>query len=91
MIDNVEKKELGLKNMLRTVIKDKSKIEETIESLEQYKKEALQKTWEKVNAYEASNKIVYLCVVTLEISSQCCYQAVSLVWILQLASQFPMA
>ena len=50
MIDNVEKKELGLKNMLRTVIKDKSKIEETIESLEQYKKEALQKTWEKVNA-----------------------------------------
>ncbi|KAL7276940.1 Structural maintenance of chromosomes protein 2 [Rhizina undulata] len=48
MIDSVEKKEATLKNMLRTVIKDKRKIEETIDSLDQYKKEALQKTWQKV-------------------------------------------
>ena len=49
MIDSVEKKEASLKQMMRTVIKDKKKIEETISSLEVYKKEALQKTWRKVN------------------------------------------
>ncbi|KAJ9669729.1 Structural maintenance of chromosomes protein 2 [Coniosporium apollinis] len=49
MIDSVEKKEVSLKNMMRTVIRDKRKIEETIQSLDEYKKEALQKTWEKVN------------------------------------------
>jgi structural maintenance of chromosome 2 len=49
MIDNVEKKEASLKNMMRTVVKDKKKIEETIVQLDEYKKDALQKTWEKVN------------------------------------------
>lgn len=49
MIDNVEKKEVSLKNMMRTVIRDKRKIEETIQSLDEYKKEALHKTWTKVN------------------------------------------
>ena len=49
MIDSVEKKETSLKHMMRTVIKDKAKIEETIRSLDEYKKEALLKTWEKVN------------------------------------------
>ncbi|KAK2810735.1 hypothetical protein FQN50_002778 [Emmonsiellopsis sp. PD_5] len=49
MIDSVEKKEVALKNMMKTVIRDKKKIEETIISLDEYKKEALQKTWEKVN------------------------------------------
>ncbi|RDW92123.1 hypothetical protein BP5796_01517 [Coleophoma crateriformis] len=50
MIDSVEKKEVALKNMMKTVIRDKKKIEETIVSLDEYKKEALQKTWTKVNA-----------------------------------------
>ncbi|BCS18091.1 condensin subunit SMC2 [Aspergillus puulaauensis] len=50
MIDSVEKKEAALKNMMRTVIRDKSKIEETIINLNEYKKEALHKTWIKVNA-----------------------------------------
>ncbi|KAI2789082.1 Structural maintenance of chromosomes protein 2 [Penicillium oxalicum] len=49
MIDSVEKKEAALKNMMRTVIRDKSKIEETIINLNEYKKEALHKTWVKVN------------------------------------------
>ena len=49
MIDSVEKKEASLKQMMRTVIKDKKKIEETIQSLEVYKKKALLKTWRKVN------------------------------------------
>ncbi|KIW66394.1 hypothetical protein PV04_05730 [Phialophora macrospora] len=48
MIDSVEKKETSLKNMLRTVIRDKKKIEETISTLDEYKKEALIKTWRKV-------------------------------------------
>jgi structural maintenance of chromosome 2 len=49
MIDSVEKKEVTLKQMIKTVIRDKRKIEETIVSLDDYKKKALQETWEKVN------------------------------------------
>jgi structural maintenance of chromosome 2 len=49
MIDSVEKKEVALKNMMKTVIRDKRKIEETISNLDEYKREALQKTWQKVN------------------------------------------
>lgn len=48
-IDSVEKKETALKNMMRTVIKDKKKIEDTIGSLDEYKKAALEKTWRQVN------------------------------------------
>jgi structural maintenance of chromosome 2 len=50
MIDSVEKKEAGLKQMMKTVIRDKRKIEETIASLDEYKTKALQETWQKVNA-----------------------------------------
>lgn len=46
---SVEKKETSLKQMLSTVLKDKSKIEATIDELDRYKKDALQTTWEKVN------------------------------------------
>ncbi|KAI8973317.1 hypothetical protein BDF20DRAFT_824084 [Mycotypha africana] len=49
MIDNVEKKEASLKEMLATVQKDKQKIEETIRTLDNYKMEALEKTYRKVN------------------------------------------
>ncbi|CAO2652942.1 Nn.00g023530.m01.CDS01 [Neocucurbitaria sp. VM-36] len=49
MIDNVEKKEASLKKNMSTVIKDKTKIEETIVKLDEYKKEALHKTWTTVN------------------------------------------
>ncbi|OAX39410.1 condensin complex subunit SMC2 [Rhizopogon vinicolor AM-OR11-026] len=49
MIDTVEKKETDLKKMLATVLKDKEKIEETIEELDRYKRDALEKTWEKVS------------------------------------------
>lgn len=49
MIDSVEKKEANLKKNMATVIKDKSKIEETIIKLDEYKKEALHKTWTTVN------------------------------------------
>ncbi|PPQ99377.1 hypothetical protein CVT24_009207 [Panaeolus cyanescens] len=49
MIDTVEKREASLSKMMSTVEKDKQKIEETIEELDRYKRDALQKTWEKVN------------------------------------------
>ncbi|BEJ15314.1 hypothetical protein CspHIS471_0410810 [Cutaneotrichosporon sp. HIS471] len=49
MIDNVEKKESGLHKMMSTVLKDKAKIEATIVELDHYKRDALAKTWEKVN------------------------------------------
>jgi structural maintenance of chromosome 2 len=49
VLSSVEKKEAGLKQMLITVQKDKQKIEDTIVSLDNYKKEALAATWEKVN------------------------------------------
>jgi structural maintenance of chromosome 2 len=48
-VSSVEKKEVALTKMLTTVLKDKEKIEETIEELDRYKRDALQKTWEKVN------------------------------------------
>lgn len=50
MMDSVEKKEVGLKHMMRTVMRDKKKIEETIVSLDEYKTKALQETWQRVNA-----------------------------------------
>ncbi|GBC02978.1 hypothetical protein RclHR1_04910011 [Rhizophagus clarus] len=50
MIDSVEKKEASLKQDLNTLERDKKKIEETLVSLGNYKKDALQQTWEKVNA-----------------------------------------
>lgn len=37
--------------MLHTVLKDKEKIEDTIEELDRYKRDALEKTWEKVTRY----------------------------------------
>ncbi|KAH7910428.1 condensin complex subunit SMC2, partial [Hygrophoropsis aurantiaca] len=49
MLETVEKKEFELKKMLSTVMKDKEKIEDTIEELDRYKRDALQKTWEKVD------------------------------------------
>ncbi|KAG5635609.1 hypothetical protein H0H81_010647, partial [Sphagnurus paluster] len=49
MIDNVEKRETDLQKMLATVMKDKEKIEDTIAELDRYKRDALQKTWEKVD------------------------------------------
>lgn len=49
MFDSVEKRETSLRKMLATVLKDKEKIEDTIEELDRYKRDALQKTWEKVN------------------------------------------
>jgi structural maintenance of chromosome 2 len=48
-VHSVEKKEADLKKNMATVEKDKEKIEETIEELDRYKRDALQKTWEKVN------------------------------------------
>ena len=49
MIDQVEKQEKELLKMYSQVTKDKVKIEETIAKLDDYKRAALQKTWEKVN------------------------------------------
>ena len=48
---SVEKREASLKKMLGTVLKDKEKIEQTIEELDRYKRDALKTTWEKVNGY----------------------------------------
>ncbi|KAF5390114.1 hypothetical protein D9757_003825 [Collybiopsis confluens] len=48
MLDDVEKRETELKKNLDTVLKDKEKIEDTIEELDRYKREALLKTWNKV-------------------------------------------
>ena len=49
MLDNVEKKEASLQNMLSTVLRDKSKIEQTIAELDHYKTDALEATFAKVN------------------------------------------
>lgn len=49
MIDNVEKKEASLKQMVKTIEKDKSKIVNTIEKLNGYKRETLNSTYQKVS------------------------------------------
>jgi structural maintenance of chromosome 2 len=49
LFSSVEKREASLKKMLGTVLKDKEKIEQTIEELDRYKRDALKKTWERVN------------------------------------------
>ncbi|KAL6949037.1 hypothetical protein ACO0QE_001525 [Hanseniaspora vineae] len=49
MIENVEKKESTLKTMIKTIEKDKKKIGETVKKLNEYKKDTLVKTWEKVS------------------------------------------
>lgn len=46
---SVEKKEKELVKMHSQVLKDKLKIEETINKLIDHKRDALQKTWQKVN------------------------------------------
>jgi hypothetical protein len=54
LIISVEKKEQALKKMMATVVKDKSMIQETIVELDRYKRDALLKTWEKVNGWVIS-------------------------------------
>lgn len=49
-IESVEKKEADLKHMVTTIEKDRRKIESTISTLNDYKRQALIKTWEKVSA-----------------------------------------
>lgn len=49
MIETVEKQEKELIRNHSQVLKDKEKIEQTVAKLDNYKKEALTKTWEKVN------------------------------------------
>ncbi|KAF8907016.1 condensin complex subunit SMC2 [Gymnopilus junonius] len=49
MIESVEKREAELIKNMAIVEKDKEKIEDTIDELDRYKREALQKTWEKVS------------------------------------------
>ncbi|KAF9164518.1 Structural maintenance of chromosomes protein 2 [Actinomortierella ambigua] len=50
MLENQEKRETSLKQMLATVQRDKKKIQDTIISLDNYKNEALEKTYSKVNS-----------------------------------------
>ena len=49
MIDRVETRDTTLVEMLKTVKKDKEKISNTIEALDDIKKETLHKTWKQVN------------------------------------------
>lgn len=49
MIDNVEKKEASLKTMVKTIEKDKSKIVNTINKLNGYKRDTLNTTYQKVS------------------------------------------
>lgn len=62
---SVEKREVELQKMLATVMKDKEKIEETIDELDRYKRDALQKTWEKVDGqvqiFDAKDRVTHCC------------------------------
>lgn len=56
---SVEKKETEIKKMMATVLKDKQKIEDTIAELDRYKRDALQKTWEKVDGSACSSLVTW--------------------------------
>jgi hypothetical protein len=49
--NSVEKKEKDLIGMYKQVVKDKTKIEETVAVLDEHKTETLKKTWEIVNTF----------------------------------------
>ncbi|KAI0631723.1 condensin complex subunit SMC2 [Trametes polyzona] len=49
MIDVAERNEAEVKRNLATVLKDKAKMEATIQELDRYKRDAVEKTWRKVN------------------------------------------
>lgn len=49
MIDRVETREASLKSMLLTVNNDKKMISTTIDALDDFKREALERTWTQVN------------------------------------------
>lgn len=65
MIDRVEAKDVSLRQMLSTVKKDRSKIEETIGKLNDFMLDALNKTWTKVNRYIDCTLILRLTLVII--------------------------
>jgi structural maintenance of chromosome 2 len=76
MIDRVEGKEASLQTMLNTVKKDKSKIEDTIDKLEEYKIDALERTWHQVNEYHIYFYFFSKTLGILAQSLESCCQAV---------------
>lgn len=48
-IDAEEKQEAETKRKLATVLKDRGKMVETIETLDQHKRDTVEKVWHKVN------------------------------------------
>lgn len=49
MIENVEKKEQSLKQMVKTITKDKAKIIKTVDKLNGFKRDTLNRTYQKVS------------------------------------------
>lgn len=56
---SVEKRERDLLTMYKQVVKDKTKIEETVAILDEHKKDTLEKTWEKVNRSVRLQSLVF--------------------------------
>ena len=48
---SAEKNEESIKKMIATINRDKEKMFETIETLDQHKRESVEKTWKKVDRY----------------------------------------
>ena len=48
-IDATEKQEIETKRKLQTVLKDRGKMVETIETLDQHKRDTVETVWNKVN------------------------------------------
>ena len=69
LVASVEKREASLKKMMATVLKDKEKIEETIAELDRYKRDALQKTWEKVNGLVPSLDHFYYSLINVSFTA----------------------
>ena len=53
-IDATEKQEIETKKKLQTVLKDRGKMVDTIETLDQHKRDTVEKVWNKVNGCVSS-------------------------------------
>ena len=51
MIDSTEKNETEIKKKLAQVLTDRENMMETIETLDQHKRDTVEKVWSKVNGY----------------------------------------
>lgn len=75
-------KEKSLKQMVATVRKDKKMIEDTIEQLDEHKKDAMEKTWTKVNRFHPHHFHSFLFLSPRHLSILVCFATIWSIYVL---------